>query len=245
MDLPYEMIDHIVFFVEDKIDVSMVCKMFNKITSDMYKHGRLNNYNDSYYLKHIYTHSSCIKKIIHHIHNYNCLKFLVHKVLTTNYFNNDEELLFILQRIFILNNNPDQSLIKSISQSLNNVVCYQISRIDVLMQVFIYDAYDILRMVMNYAPILKTYLGQTLLEYHVDETDINVVIETIENLTNRHIITFFDLYAQIRKLDDRIADKYDIVLWDELYDYLEKHIDKKKLKYFEQKKRLKYFEQKK
>jgi hypothetical protein len=48
--LPYELINHILYFVPDKIYTSMTCKLFLKMIHKMYESKQITNHNDPYVL---------------------------------------------------------------------------------------------------------------------------------------------------------------------------------------------------
>jgi hypothetical protein len=202
--LPDEMMMHIFGFVEDKTELSMTCKLFDKLLLDMYKTGNLSNDNDSYYLKH-YTKSNHVKYYnfpLSKIHNKNCLNFVMHYSLDKEY-----SIYFVselLRQICKTKNNCRHDYIALLSCKITSFMCKSI--MELFKDAINNKSFYLLKIVVSNSLNVKNGFARCFIEMFENRINMDVdnIITTMRIIVSHDIITYKELFDQFYKVKEMI-----------------------------------------
>lgn len=190
--LPYEMIMHVFGFVEDKISLSMVCKLFDKLLLKMYTSKQLSNINDSYYLKHI--DNKFLQDNIKNIHNHNCLNLIMYKLYPSNKINYDT-FVEILYQNCITNNISKPKYISKLSKIIPTFIGCSIKSFDIFNACIQNKSYGILKILLIKNNGIQSSFGYNILK--LSDND-NVVMDFIVSLVENDVMTYETVMAKIK-----------------------------------------------
>lgn len=220
--LPNEIWTHIISFVEDKIGLSMTCKLFQQLLKNMYASKKVSNINDSYYLKKL---NRCeylfIIDIINKIHNHNCLNLIMSKIILSPECSDRIYIFLILSKAYMINANYKPQYIQKLAENLGNCSDIPLTTCFSLMKAFPYNAYGILKIMMDSNVALKCHIGEILLRRHFGEKNIHMIIKDVEKLVVHKIITYDELGHQILIQNMKGVN---IFLMKDLYLYMDKYV---------------------
>lgn len=195
MYLPYEMIAHIFGLVEDKIGLSMVCKLFGKLLLKMHRYNQISNINDSYYLKHMDNlNDAFIVVNIYNIHNHNCLNLIMYKA-NLGLMEDNETQFCILYQNCVKNNISRPKYISKLSKETYFEVPISVSRI--LWVCITYKSYSILKILLEKNADIKDNFVKGLMFLHAINND---VVKDIDCLVKNDVITYETVCEQIEGL---------------------------------------------
>lgn len=204
--LPDEILGHIFGFVGDKINVSMVCKLWAKILKVMHDGCCDINYNDSYCLKHHLKSSNiCIKNkssygkyllnhnLIKNILNHNSLNYIFHVIYNGGFqfrgVVNINDYYELLKQFLITNNISNFRAIKRfitiLEANMNNIFNYS----------YVTNSETIVNMLL----VANKNLTMPYIS-HLLFNDLDNALNTLLNLQNKHIITYAEIYNNVYKI---------------------------------------------
>jgi hypothetical protein len=238
--LPYEMLTHIITFIPDKMNISIVNKLFEKVLQQMFDNGQLTDHYEPYYLKknrHKLTIDEINNDILPSVNNYNCLNFIFTVLFTQgecdegvyftkalhsfNYNDGIEQniIYLLLKRNCVMNNISRPKYIRMLMENLNKIYTGHISNI--LYTAITNKSYDILIILLS-MPIMKGWLMRSIIGKS-DDNNINEIIELLVLLRDRHVVSFIDIYSEMYYHQ---GTQWESKIGVEIIAYLETVIDK-------------------
>lgn len=193
--LPYEMIMHVFGFVEDKISLSMVCKLFDKLLLKMYTSKQLSNINDSYYLKHLDNiDNKFIQDNIKNIHNHNCLNLIMYKSYPSKKINYNT-LVDILYQNCITNNISKPKYISKLSKIIPTFIGCSIKSFDIFNVCIQNKSYGILKILLIKNNGMQSGFGYNILKLNDNDND---VMDFIVGLVENDVMTYEIILDKIK-----------------------------------------------
>jgi hypothetical protein len=195
--LPIEILEHIFGFVEDKIGVSMVCKLWNRIMVDMHEKCCDITCNDSYCLKHHLNTSNILysnceirnHKLNHYVINklegitsHNSLNYILYLVNDRYITGND---YFALLKQFLMTNNISNT--KTIKKliTLSNII-------NIFDYPYVANSDAIINMIL-----LTDKTKQSEYVHYLLFNEPNNALQKLLSLQNKHIMTYADIYEHV------------------------------------------------
>ena len=233
--LPDEMLEHIFGFVDDRMGVSMVCKLWSRIMVDIHKKCCDMTCNDSYCLKHhlntlnvLYSnHEIKNHKLNYYVINklegitsHNSLNYILHLVNDRYITGND---YFALLKQFLMTNNISntKTIKKLITLSyIGNIFDYP----------YVTNSDAIINMIL-----LTNKSEQSQYVHYLLFNEPNNALQKLLNLQNKHIMTYADIYEHVyntftTKPPTTIGQTYEIIEVDqqiknEILEYVGQFLD--------------------
>lgn len=225
--LPYEMIMHIFGFVEDKIGLSMVCKLFDSLLLKMYTSKQLSNINDSYYLKYMDNiDEAFIQNNIKNIHNHNCLNLIMYNLYLYGkiYYNTR---VVILYQNCMTNNISKPKYISKLSKSIPTFIGCFLNSYDMLDICIKNKSYGILKILLRKNNGMRSNFMYNILKFNDDD---NKVVDLITCLVENDVITYECVLNKINLcIFQYFNNENKIKRWNNIFECINKHVDIKKL----------------
>jgi hypothetical protein len=199
LHLPYEIVQYILIFVENKIYISMTCKAVREIIHNIFSCKQLINYNDPYYVSKYYNADNILtlKTHIHKITNHKILNYICEclKGSTIHCEEHQSCSIELLQHYNRTNNNLNP-------ENVYALISYTSS--------FTHEKLYFVKTIFNHAIKIKSYNFALLLLlyngnmislylnfiYNNQNNDeyIDGILESIDFFASKYIISFLEVY---------------------------------------------------
>lgn len=196
--LPYEIINHILYFVPDKIYASRTCKLFLKMLHEMYESKKITNNNDPYVLSkycnsmHCQFHGITVNDMAK-IVNHKSLDYFMYRYNKNNIFFSGNRIMHLLIQHCISGHISNQNNILKLVDNLDIFDCPVL-----LCFIFLYKTYDALPIIMSNSKMKKAWFDCARVIYGV-ETNIDSIVVEINMMVEMGIMDYEYIYDYIQK----------------------------------------------
>lgn len=208
--IPYEIVNHILYFVPDKIYASMTCKLFQKMLHNMYETKQITNYNDPYVLsKHCKgievcdVGINCLSKILNH----KSLDYFVYRYDKNNIFFSENLLLhFTIQHCISGHISTPNNILKLVGKLDKHDYVFLSYFID------IYKAYESLPIIMT-VPGMKESWILCMCSLHNPNISIDDVVAKFDVIIEMGIMDYEFIVNKLENWKDyrEINRKHELI----------------------------------
>lgn len=220
------MIVHILYFVKDRVYVSMTCSKLKQTLLKMIDTKQITDYNDPYVLSQKYKIIPCIfddnlKQTMPHITNHKSLDYICYVLSRNEYrYSWDNSIFVLLKRCCITNYASHAQYIINIFGQLE---CLQFKPswdyVTLLSTAFTHKSWNIILILMNINDVKDVWIHSMIFRYKY-EKNIDVIIDEINFLVDNGIIDYEYAFNKIWLFYDS-----QLILKHELLKYLRPNKD--------------------
>jgi hypothetical protein len=206
--LPYEMIAHILYFVQDRIYTNMTCSTFNKTLLKMVDTEQITDCNDPYVLSQKHKiisddFNDSFKQSLPHITNHKSLDYICYVLLRQESFYSWDDIIFVLLKQFCITNyaSHKQCILNIFNRSKRLLYKPVWSYMTLLISAFTHKSWNVIPVLMSIYDIKFQWRQSIIIRYKYEE-NIDVIIDEINFLVDKNIIDYDYAFDKILYLYD-------------------------------------------